>query len=245
MRAAVLTALMDGYDTLKPILPQDGADVQWVCYTDSKEIAAEAVETVIQPDPTLRGGRLAMVHPTGWEIIYYDRPADEHPNRAAKRPKTHPALYTDAPASVWLDASFHVVSPGFVVDTVTAARESRCGIAQFGHPWRDCLYDEAEESRRLPKYVDERDLLTQQVHVYGLANMPRHWGLWATGVIAREHRADVLHLGDQWARQIDTYSYQDQVSYPYVNWFSGMRPVNLPGDHFHNPWVAYAGSGRH
>lgn len=244
LRATVLTALMDEYDTLKPVLPQDGADVNWLCLTDSKRIRDEA--EIYTNEDTGHGVYVqGLKHPTGWEIIWYDRPADEHPNRAAKRPKMHPGMYTGAPASVWVDASFRVLSPRFVVDTVTIAAESAHGIAQFKHPWRDCYFEEAAVSCVLPKYADEVPALLRQADAYVEAGMPRHWGLWATGVIARIHTRPVLDWGMAWARQIDAYSYQDQISHPYTLWKHGLRPVDLPGNHFGNPWVEYAGSGRH
>lgn len=235
MRAAVLTALMDDYDTLKPVLPQDGAEVDWICLTDSKELAAEAVEA----------DNGATVHPTGWEIIYHDRPADEHPNRAAKKPKMHPASFTSASASVWIDASFRVVSPRFVAEALEVAHRSLSGVAQFAHPWRSDLFDEAKVSFDLPKYSGEKAKIREQVVSYERAGMPRNWGLWATGVIARRHDDAVLRWGDFWAGQIRAYSYQDQISHPYACWAAGVRPANLPGDHFHNPWLAYEGSARH
>jgi hypothetical protein len=243
-RATVLTALMDDYDTLKPVMPQDGADVNWVCLTDSKTIRDEA-EAHTERIADLWRNLAGLHHPTGWEIIYYDRPADEHPNRAAKRPKMHPGMYTGAPASVWVDASFRVVSPRLVVDTVTIAAESEYGIAQFRHPWRDCLYSEVTASLDLPKYAEEAERLQLQRHDYLAAGMPPDWGLWATGVIARVHTRPVLEFGRMWGKQIDAYSYQDQISHPYTLWKHGLRPVDLPGNHFHNAWLAYEGSGRH
>lgn len=245
IRATVLTSTMDEYDTLKPVMPQDGAEVNWVCLTDSKRIRDEA--EIYTGEVTADGGIYVegLKHPTGWQIIYYDRPADEHPNRAAKRPKMHPGMYTGAPVSVWLDASFRVVSPRFVVDTVTPAAESEHGIAQFRHPWRDCYWDEANVSVTLPKYGLEADQIHHQRRAYDDAGMPRHWGLWATGVIARIHTRPVLDWGMAWARQIDAYSYQDQISHPYTLWRAGLRPVDLPGNHFGNAWLEYQGSGRH
>jgi hypothetical protein len=244
IRAAVLTALMDDYDSLKPVLPQDGAEVEWVCFTDSKQLAAEAAW---QPAtcPEVFHVESVGVHPAGWQIVYLERPSGVHPNRAAKAPKVQPALFTDAPASVWLDASFRVVSPRFVVDTVTAARESPSGIAQFRHPWRDDYRDEADASLMLAKYGDQQGAIRRQADAYDHAGMPRHWGLWATGVIAREHRPDVLIWGTNWGMEIHEHSYQDQISHPYSLWRAGLRPVDLPGTHFANPWVQYQGSGRH
>jgi hypothetical protein len=244
VRAAVLTSVMDEYDSLKPILAQDGASVDWVCLTDSKRIRDEAefhTERLADEGAYVQG----LKHPTGWQIIFYARGADEHPNRAAKRPKMHPGMYTDSGASVWLDASFQVVSPRFVVDTVTAAAESEHGIAQFKHPWRSCALEEANESLKLAKYADERDVIKRQALAYIDQGMPFDWGLWATGIIARVHTRPVLDWGRAWARQIDAYSYQDQISHPYTLWRAGLRPVSLPGSHLANQWIAYQGSTRH
>lgn len=244
IRAAVLTALMDGYDTLKPVLAQDGADVDWICLTDSKVLAGEAVR-----QPATRPGGFyveeTLIHPTGWEIVFYDRPVDAHPNRAAKLPKVGPTMFTNAPASVWIDASFRVVSPRLVVDTITLACESASGIAQFKHPWRDCLAHEAKASIELEKYADQRGTITQQVAAYLDAGMPRHWGLWATGVIARRHDERTRAWGLEWGQEIVRHSFQDQISHPFVSWRHDLRPVDLPGTHFVNPWLVYEGSGRH
>lgn len=238
VRATVLTSIMDDYDSLKPVLQQDGAEVNWVCLTDSKTLRDEC-------EVDEGEGADALIHPTGWEIVYYDRPGDEHPNRAAKRPKMHPAMFAGKGTSVWVDASFRVVSSRFVVDTVTVAAESEHGIAQFRHPWRDCFEDEAQASIALPKYEHETGNILRQAMAYTEAGMPRGWGLWATGVIARVHTQAVLDWGRAWGRQIDAYSYQDQISHPYSLWRAGLRPVDLPGNHLGNAWLSYEGSGRH
>jgi Protein of unknown function (DUF616) len=220
MRAAVITCITDGYETLKPVCPQVGADVEWICVTDGAPLpAAENAEgwTMIC-DPSLRG---------------------QHPNRAAKRPKLEPWRYTEAPASVWIDGSYRVTSPHFVADVLALAAP----IAQFLHPWRDCCIEEAEFSATLGKYAGEP--LVLQAKTYVERGMPRHWGLWATGVIARHHTPEVKYLGEKWRDEIGQWSFQDQVSEPYALRKSYLRPVTLPGDHLTNPWLNYEGSWRH
>ncbi|MFC8423950.1 glycosyltransferase domain-containing protein [Streptomyces sp. NPDC057236] len=216
---AIITAITDGYDTLKPVLPQTGVDVEWVCVTDGEPLSdADAA--------------------AGWTMICeprHGRPA----NREAKRPKLRPWEYTTAPASIWVDASFRVVSPRFAVEALALADP----IAQFTHPWRGCLYEEAAASVLLPKYAGEP--LGEQTAHYRAHGHPEQWGLWAAGVIARWHTAPVRKLGDVWAREVGAWSVQDQVSQPYALRTVGLRPTLLPGTHFANPWLNYEGSGRH
>jgi hypothetical protein len=217
---AILTAIYDGYDSLKPVLPQAGVDVEWIVVTDT-------------PPPA----ELA----DGYTIVHEPRPG-MHPNRAAKRPKYKPWRYTEAPVSLWVDASFRVVSPLFAVEATAGLTDDE-PIAQFPHPWRDCLFTEAEESARLAKYAGEPVL--EQADAYRRAGHPEGWGLWATGVMGRRHTEQVCDLGARWLEETARWSFQDQISQPFVLREVGLRPQAWPGSHLATPWLAYEGSGRH
>jgi hypothetical protein len=216
----VITCITDGYELLKPVLPQVGADVEWICVTDGRPLPlADAAE--------------------GWTMVCEPSFAGLHPNRAAKRPKLEPWRYTDAPASVWIDGSYRVTSPHFVSEALDLARP----IAQFVHPWRDCCLEEAEFSATLAKYAGEP--LELQAKTYRERGMPPHWGLWASGVIARHHTPEVRYFGEKWRDEIQQWTFQDQVSEPYALRKSFLVPDTLPGDHITNPWLNYEGSARH
>lgn len=221
-RVAILTAIYDQYDDLKPVLPQAGVDVEWVCVTDGA------------PLPDIEAAR-------GWTLVCEPRPG-VHPNRAAKHPKYEPWKYTDAPVSIWVDASFRVVSETFAAEA-TAGLTDEEPIAQFAHPWRDCLFAEAKESAGLPKYAGEPVL--EQAEDYRQAGHPEGWGLWATGVIARRHTEAVRKMGWLWLAETYRWSFQDQISQPFALREHGLRPASLPGTHLATPWLAYEGSERH
>lgn len=216
---AIITAITDGYDTLKPVLPQTGVDVEWICVTDGEPL----------PDADVAAGWTMICQPR------HGRPA----NREAKQPKLRPWEYTSAPASIWVDASFRVVSNRFAAGALAYADP----IAQFAHPWRDCLYEEAAHSALLPKYAGE-PIIEQGAH-YRVSGHPERWGLWAAGVIARRHTREVRALGEAWAREVSAWSFQDQVSEPFALRAVGLRPASLPGSHMANGWLKYEGSGRH
>lgn len=218
MKTAIITAIYDNYDTLKPTFEQS-IDVEWICVTDDASLAP---------------------YTSGWKVIYEPRP-HLHPNRAAKTPKCLPWLYTDASASIWIDASYRVISESFAEDVLSYANP----IAQFPHPWRSCVYSEAEESLKLPKYVGERTNIVCQVEELRFRGHPKLWGLWATGVIVRYHVPEVVDAGFDWLADIYNYSYQDQISHPDVMRRYGLHPVALPGTHLANKWLQYEGSGRH
>lgn len=218
---ALITAIYDGYDELKPVLPQVGLDVEWICVHDGNPPDAEAAR--------------------GWTLVYEPRPG-VHPNRAAKHPKYEPWKYSTAPVSLWVDASFRIVSDQFAMEA-TAGLTDEEPIAQFAHPWRDCLFDEAKESAALAKYAGEPVL--EQAESYRAAGHPEGWGLWATGVIARRHTEAVRKMGWLWLAETYRWSFQDQISQPFALREKGLRPTAFPGSHLATPWLAYEGSGRH
>jgi hypothetical protein len=220
VQAAILSAVYDAYDTVKPTLPQQGLDVEWVLVTDDEALYYGDTD------------------PLGWQIVYEPRPG-LHPNRAAKHPKMLPCDYTAADRSVWVDASFAVVSATFAADVLEHANP----LAQFVHPWRGCALAEADASAMIPKYAGEP--ITEQAAAYRAAGHPVGWGLWATGVIARQHTPEVVAWGKAWLAEIERWSFQDQISHPYACRLHGLRPASLPGTHFANPWLVYQGSGRH
>jgi hypothetical protein len=222
-RAAVITAVYDGYDPLKPICPQSGADVEWVVVTDSSDVASRAENEL------------------GWTAVVEPRP-DVHPNRAAKHPKFLPWEYVDANRSVWIDASFRVTSPSFVADVLERTDADR-PVVQFSHPWRSCVYQEAMASVGLAKYATEPILA--QVAAYRAKGFPANWGLWATGVIGRVHTPKVRRFGEAWLKEVYDWSFQDQLSEPVCLWREGLRPAPLPGTHVANPWLSYEISHRH
>jgi hypothetical protein len=189
--------------------------VDWVFVTDAEPVDAKGWRVVVEPQP------------------------DVLPVRAAKVAKFEPWKYTDAAASVWIDASFRVVSSDFAVEALALAKP----IAQFEHPWRSCLYDEAIEIAALGK--DPDGVAAWQTKRYREAGHPTGWGLWASGVIARRHTTAVRRMGAAWAREVESGSARDQVSQPFVLRQAKLKPASLPGKHLANAWLKYEGSGRH
>jgi Protein of unknown function (DUF616) len=214
---AIVSSIYGSYDDLKPACPQEGADVEWVLVTD---------------DETIPDGHL------GWRVVHLPLPW-RAPVRAAKRAKVCPWWYTDAPASVWVDGSVRVTSPHFAVQALELADP----IAQFDHPDRDCIYQEADTAAALPRYAAE-PCLEQAAH-YRAKGHPEHWGLWAATVIARRHTGDVYNLGLRWLQEIGDWSCEDQISQPFVLREIGLRPSLLPGYYRHNQWLQVLGSAKH
>ena len=169
---------------------------------------------------------------SGWRNVV--EPSGEHPRMAAKRPRCRPDLYTDCDASLWIDGSVHVLDDRFV--RLVRERLSQHDIVLWDHPEdRDCFLQEAQHCHDWPKYRDG-PLLEQAQH-YLDEGMPEHFGLWATGSIARSHTDRMRALGDAWLDEMKRWTIQDQVSLPYLLWRDGIVPGTFGIDQLDNDMV--------
>lgn len=209
MRVAVYTAIAGGYDDLKPHPDIPGVD--FIAWTDGQ--SAE-----------------------GWEVRPLDAQGTEHPRDAAKFYKVFPhVVLPDHDFTIWIDGSHEILSESFVFDCMAATMAA--GIAVYGHPWRQCIYDEAEASLVLPKY---RELpIAEQVASYRAEGHPEGWGLYALGTIARAKTPEVAALMSAWWDELRRWTYQDQLSFPVVCRRQRIRPDVFPCHQvFGNTWTA-------
>lgn len=84
------------------------------------------------------------------------------------------------------------------------------------HPYRHCAYDEADIVIRAQK--DNRDKVQAQVKYYEQEQFPRDFGLWETGIMIRKNNDNIKTTEQEWWKLINTYSYRDQLSLPFVLW---------------------------
>jgi hypothetical protein len=209
---AVLSSVYGGYD--HPIAPAE------------QDVACDWILVSVQDHDC---------HP--WKVVVEPRP-QLHPRLAAKVAKCRPDLYTDADVTIWVDASIHITSPGFVSWCVAELGESEA--AQIPHPMRRRISDEAQESHGMPKYAGLP--VFAQVDSYLSAGYPDDWGLWATGLIVYKGRS---RFGDAWLREQMRWTYQDQLSEAPVLHAHGIRPVDLTGGLFNHPMFTIRGHRDH
>ena len=195
---AVVSSVYGDYDKVVAPVPQS-IPCEFVLVTD-REIKCDPWRVVVEPRPGLDS------------------------RMAAKVAKCRPDLYTRADITVWMDASMWINSPEFAAWASAFVEQGE--IAQFKHPERQRLTDEAEVSTGLVKYHGLP--VREQVQHYLDGGYPDDWGLWATGLIVR--RWDLpTSFGDEWLREQLRWTYQDQLSQPPLLRRYGRRPVPLDG----------------
>jgi hypothetical protein len=216
MSIALITSIYGNHDWLVDPPEQDGV--------------TEYIAVVDQP----QSGSCGM-----WTQIVEPRP-HLHPRMAAKVAKCRPDLYASADYSLWIDGSARLKHKG-VAEWAVGHLTPGALSAQFPHPERIDIEPEAYVSQGMSKY-DGQAMLEQVAH-YRKEGLPLNYGLWATGFIARSNRTTSLSMwGRAWLEQQTRWTYQDQLSLPYVMWRHSATPAEfLEGNLWSNPHVHFEG----
>jgi hypothetical protein len=119
--------------------------------------------------------------------------------------------------SMYLDGS---LSPKGPVRESVEAWLANADMALFKHPWRTCAYDEIDECVKRGKLTATQGDKARS-HLM-LAGFPRHFGLWACGMVARRVHCNSLQIFMApfwWDMTKDCP--RDQIWLPFVLWRIG------------------------
>jgi hypothetical protein len=138
----------------------------------------------------------------------------------------HPhEVLSDYRHTIWIDGNFELRSTGFAERVLGHLDDS--GFALPRHPHRDNLLDEAEVSLGLEKYQGVPML--EQIEHYRSEGFDPHHGLWMTGLLVRDNENEAIRrLNEMWMQENLAWTYQDQISLPYLFWKLGIEPATIP-----------------
>ena len=191
-QVALYTAIFGDFDVLKD--PPRMKNTSYYCFTDN---------------PTVRTNI--------WDISVVEVPNGEHPRLSAKRFKTMPHRFLPPGHrySIYIDGSLILFNPTFVERCLASL--DRWGIACMTHPESNCIYDEAAGCAPLEKYRNQPILA--QVEHYRTLGYPAQHGMPACGIIVRDSENEkVTKIGEEWYQENILWTYQDQLSLPYLLW---------------------------
>lgn len=231
---ALYSALYGAYEYVKPLPADLGCPA--ILYTDEPDIEAPGWEVRVVDDHFMPEHQ--------WNAQRVD-PKATWAMMAHKYWKCHPhEALPDVDVSLWVDASL-LIYPGDGAGGYAARCLRALGDDDWvtvRHPYRDCIYAEAEFSATLARY--DRASLESQALRYWLAGHPAHWGLFATGANVRRHTDVVRAVCANWWSEIVFHCHQDQVSLPPV--FRMSENVGVPLRRNANmPWAAWWGVYEH
>lgn len=158
-----------------------------------------------------------------WDIRYEPIYQHLHPRLRAKFYKT---ICPFDSLSLFIDGSIEIVDKD-IFEKLGAYMKR--GFAMYTHPSaRDCIASELEASLPYDKYKEQP--LAEQVDYYFSQGFPKHYGLWVCGVILRDGRFN--DFGSKWMLENLAWSYQDQLSLPYLSWREKFEIDTIPLDQY-------------
>jgi hypothetical protein len=204
-RRVVYTCLLGASELFNDFAYESDGEIDFVCFTD---------------DPDLRSAF--------WDVRLVSRELLDAP-RASKRIKALPHRFLpEYEWSLYIDNTVRLKErPKTLFDRFLAPSPSP--FVCFKNPWRDCVYDEADEVLR--HRYDEPARVLSQMRFYRHLGYPAHAGLAKATVILRRHRdPSLVPLMERWHQQVLRFSLRDQLSLNPVAWYDAFEIGYLPFD---------------
>lgn len=206
-KIVVYTCIIGKYDQLKePLLAFD--NVTYICFTDDQ-------------------ANIDATADTKWEIRSV--PEDilkAHQGTLANRyVKMHPhELFTEADYSIYVDGNVKIVSfPGAYLPGTMG----KAGLAIYAHGRRNCVYDEAQIC--IMRKKGKKAFIERQMQRYSAEGFPANYGLYECTIIATDLKNDNSRqiVESWWQEFMDSQSFRDQLSLPYVMWKNGFEYTDI------------------
>lgn len=213
-RIAVYTCITGSYDSVKEF-PEFREDcIDYLLFTNNRTLNSSF-----------------------WKIVYIDDDGLDNV-RLARKIKTigHPLLKRYE-VTVWMDGASFARRP--ISEFLAACCDlERYSLVGFRHRERDCIYDEAIECLKVKK--DCKDVIASQIEKYRSEGYPKHNGLIESTVIVRRgNDISLENTMDAWFKEIQAFSFRDQLSFNYVARKTGLSFKLLDLNVFDNDFFGW------
>ena len=211
-KIAIITAIYGNYDNIKEQNINNKADVDWYCFTDNTDMKSDQW-TIITTPYHLNSTKYEYknsYHNVSDKKIYNMMSAKYY------KLKNHEIdILQKYDYIIWIDGSI-TLRPNFINNVLKNIIDNDYELASFKHSERNNINDEVKLSLTMDKYKTQ-DLNTQY-QFYLQDGFNDNIGLFENTIIIRKKTERINNIFDMWWIHNLKYSYQDQISYPYVLW---------------------------
>ena len=209
----VYTAIFNNRDRL--FIPQShGSDVVYACISDGMTVSCK------EWDLKRMVCRMSPEHCTS----YY---------------QAHSTVYFPGEITIWHYSNVRLSEdPSALAALVSGDHD----IAVLKHPYRDCIYEEADVSLRW--LLDSPAVIRNQIARYRTMGYPEHGGLSAPYVIVRRDTPAVRRFEELWWNEMDQGSARDTLSFDYACWKTGLSVATITPEMLGDPHL-YGMRGLH
>jgi hypothetical protein len=130
---------------------------------------------------------------------------------------------------IWQDSSLKFTNNNFVEDILNLLNKNKEDIYFYEHYYRNNIKDEYELSKTLSKYENNR--MFEQLQKYEDEHFLDET-LYECGIFIYKNNDKNIKLFNDWWKENINYSYQDQLSFPYVLWKHNRKPILLNDNEF-------------
>lgn len=232
---AIITAIYGNYDTIKEQNINNKKKVDWYCFTDNKEASSNQWIIVNTPyhisDPN---------NHDNYENSYSNVKDKTYNMMCAKYYKlqSHKIdILKKYDYIIWIDGSI-TLQPDFINNVFHNIISQNYNLVNFKHSVRNNIKDELDESKKMEKY--KHQILTKQYSEYIDDGFTDNVGLFENTIIIRKIISKINNVFDLWWLHNKKYTYQDQISYPYVLWKMNVTPDYIINENvFNNSIYSY------
>jgi hypothetical protein len=197
-KGVIYTSIFGNYDEL--IEPHDvNFRLSYVCFTDNEKLKSDV-----------------------WDIRVIEPKVPGDNNRSARYVKINAHEFLpDFDYSMYIDGNMRLLKTPNILSMLDGYK-----LVMVGHPTRDCVYKEASICAAIGK--DSPEAIASQVQAYREYGFPNHGGLYETGFHLKRHNdTEVIDRFKCWWEQIETYSFRDQLSFPFVFQGFPMKTIHI------------------
>jgi len=201
MRKVVYTAVTDGY-SVHPVLIKRRDAWDFICYAEST-VRSEGWRTLpIDKSDLIVDAKFETVDKA----------------KTTRRIKILPHLFVrDYDVSIWIDSSLQFKIDVDLDELVDGFLRSSSVMRTRRHPYRRCIYREAEEVVRWR--LDSWERVINVIGPYRRQHFPRNFGLAETNFMLRKHNEpSLIGFSNEWWARVRDFSCRDQLSFNYVLW---------------------------
>jgi hypothetical protein len=222
-KIAVITSIYGNYDKIKDqknVLNRNLVD--WYCFTDNNNIKSNYWNIINTP--------YHIIDTKNNEKIvnfknYYKNINDKkiYNMMCAKYYKSQMHkidILKKYKYYIWIDGSIFL-RDNFIKNIIIILNKNY-NLINFKHSSRNNIKNETKVSILLNKYKSQNIL--EQYNIYIKNNFPDNIGLFEKTIFVRKNNLKINDLFDLWWEHNLKYSYQDQISYPYVLWKKNIIP---------------------
>jgi len=225
-KIAIITSIYGNYDNLKEQNINNKNLVDWYCFTDNVNITHQIPWTIINTPYHLINTDNNDTY-NSYKNYYKNIKDDKTFNMMSAKYykiKTHEIdILKDYDYYIWVDGSMNLKN-NFIDNMINLINNGN-ELINFKHNKRDNIKDEVELSASWSKYYDQN--LQFQYNDYIKNNFTDKEGLFELPIICKKNNDRINRIFDMWWIHNLKYSFQDQISYPYVLWELNDKPDHV------------------